>query len=186
MPVLLASRPVNTRGFLSTPIMDTWITPIHILPIRVGSRYILKNRVRAIDAVRYFRAEWQKRPSRPRWLLELTYRSYIYLFNPGRRMLWVVYFLLRNVMGIVPYFAWTFFISLIVYLVGSFPVMAYSKPDGLFRKRFLILMPAWLIILTLFYDWGYLPYTIALTLLPSVDRPADNRAHLYDSWANSS
>ena len=176
MPILTAVRSMNTGSFLTTPILDTWIAPIHIVLICVGSRYILKNRVRAINAARYFRAEWQKRPSRPRWLLELTYRSYIYLFNPGRRMLWVMYFLLRNVMGIVPYFAWTFFISLLVYLVGSFPVMAYSKPDGLFRKRFLILMPAWLIILTLFYDWGYLPYTIALPFfLQSIGLPTTAR-----------
>jgi hypothetical protein len=85
------------------------------------------------------------------------------------RFLGLCFFLGGMFIGIVPYFAWAFFLSLVIYLVGGGWVLTYAKPDGLLCKGFLYLWPLWIILHSCLYDWGYLPYTL---LLPVVFKSA--------------
>lgn len=64
----------------------------------------------------------------------------------------------------VPYFAWTFFIRLVIYVVGTY-LLSSQAPKGRPRDRFLNFGPIFLFLLSLCYDWGYLPFVI---LLPPV------------------
>jgi hypothetical protein len=76
-----------------------------------------------------------------------------------------VIFLLRNRLDLTSHFAWFFFFSLVGYIVIGIIIMVKRKPGGRLRWWFLLLGPLWLIILTMFYSWGYLPYALVVPLV---------------------
>lgn len=152
-------------GALTTPVIGT-LAPIHIGLLIIGLFAVSsKYKDRRISTIVSLYSEYKTTPSRPTWLLQLLRNLYFYLFNPLRSSLGILYFLLRNWFGMVPYFAWTFFIRLAIYVVVGTYLLSSQAPKGRLRDRFLNFGPIFLFPLSLCYDWGYLPFVI---LLPPV------------------
>lgn len=103
------------------------------------------------------------------WLRETTFGLFMMAFNPFKAVTWLAIFLTRNMLGLTPYFAWSFFISLVLYILIGMTILTKSAPGGWVRPIFFVLSPTWLIVLTALYDWGYFPMAVVIpTALSSV------------------
>jgi hypothetical protein len=125
---------------------------------------LYKNGRRYAQYGRELQEGWRKSSDRMCWLTEVVGGMYLYVFNPINAVQAVIVFLLRNILGHTAFFAWFYFINLLVYWLGGMAIMAYVGP-GRFRSLFLYLFPVWLFILFLFYEWGYFPLYLRVPLI---------------------
>ncbi len=105
---------------------------------------------------------WSTSADRVTWAKETFGGLYLFVFNPFNAFGGLVIFLLRNVTGAVPYFAWFFFLNLVVYCFGGGYILTVTSPHSRFRMAFLYLFPLWLRILTILYDLHLIPFILLL------------------------
>jgi hypothetical protein len=167
MPALAAGEPLRLLLSRDGPT---------IALVAAVSALGFKFRERITHEVKSFYKGWKTAPNRLLWVSEVSFGLLVSAANPARAVIWLGYFLLRNVLGVTPYFAWFFFVNLILYIVVGGLVMCYSKPGSRIRVALLTIGPIWLRLLTVLYDWGYFPFILLFPAsLQSLGGPAGLR-----------